>query len=65
MEAECAQYEFLDYHVEAVIGKPPEMIRQKARSADLVVIGIPASIKTDRLKLVYDQIDDVLLNITK
>ncbi|MCZ6676928.1 MAG: universal stress protein [Candidatus Poribacteria bacterium] len=63
--AECDLYDFLDCHVEAVIGKPTDMICQKAQSADLVVIGIPESIKTDGLKLIYDQIDDVLLNITK
>ncbi len=64
-DAEYAQYGFLDYHVETIIGKPTEMIRQKARSADLVVLGIPESIKTDGLKLVYDQIDEILLKITK
>ena len=64
-EAECAQYDFLDYHIETVIGKPSEMICREARSADLIVIGVPESMKTDGLKLIYNQIDDVLLHITK
>ncbi len=55
----------LDYDVELVIGKPSETIPQKARVADLFVIGISESIKTEGLKLVYDRIDDILLKITK
>lgn len=55
----------LDYDVELAIGKPSETILQKARSADLFVIGISESIKTEGLKLVYDRIDDILLKITK
>lgn len=65
VDEEYAQYGFLDYHVETLIGKPSEKIREKARAADLVVLGIPESIKTNGLKLVYDQIDDILLKITK
>ncbi len=64
-EAECAQYDFLDYHIEAVFGKLAETICQEARSADLAVLGIPESMKTDGLKLIYNQIDNVLLHITK
>ena len=63
--AECDEYDFLDTHVEVVAGRRTEMICQKARSADLVVIGIPESIKTDGIKLTFNQIDDVLLRITK
>jgi nucleotide-binding universal stress UspA family protein len=65
VETEYSQYDFLNYHVEVATGDPEEMICQEARSADLVVIGIPESIKTDGLRLLYDRIDDVLLNITK
>ena len=62
--AECDEFG-LKYDVELVIGKPAEMILEKARTADLFVIGIPESIKTQGLKLVYDQMDDILLKITK
>ena len=61
-EAQFVEYDFLDAHAEAITGKRTEMICQKARSADLVVIGLPKSIKTDGLKLVHDQIDDILFN---
>jgi len=62
--AECDEFG-LKHDVELVLGKPAEMILQKARTADLFVIGISESIKTQGLKLVYDQIDDILLKITK
>ena len=62
--AECDEFG-LDYDVELIIGKPTEMILQKSRAADLFVIGISESIKLQGLKLVYDQIDDILLEITK
>ncbi len=64
-EAQFAEYDFLDAHAEAITGKRTEMICQKARSADLVVIGLPKSIKTDGLKSIHDQIDDILFNLTK
>ena len=64
-ESECALYDFLDYHVEAVAGNPRQMICEKAHSADLVVVGLPEDIKERRLKLIQDQIDDVLLHITR
>ena len=50
-EAECSLYDFLDYHVEAVAGNPRQMICEKARSADLVVVGLPEDIRKRRLKL--------------
>ena len=62
--AECDEFG-LKHDVELVLGKPTEMILQKARTADLFVIGISESIKTQGLKLVYDQMDDILLKITK
>lgn len=64
-EKECALYDFLDYHIEAVAGNPRQMICQKAHSADLVVIGLPEDIKTHGLKLIQSQIDDVLAHITR
>ena len=64
-EAECSLYDFLDYHVEAVAGNPRQMICEKARSADLVVVGLPEDVRKRRLKLIQDQIDDVLLHITR
>lgn len=64
VDAEYGQYDFLNYHVETLIGKRPQMIVQKARSADLTVIGVSESIKMDGLRLIYEEIDDILLNIT-
>ncbi len=64
-EAECALYDFLDYHVEAVAGNPRQMICEKAQSADLVVVGLPEDVKSGRLKYIQNQIDDVLLHITR
>ena len=64
-EKECALYDFLDYHIEAVAGNPRQMICQQAHSADLVVVGLPEEIKTHGLKLIQNQIDDVLAHITK
>lgn len=64
-ETECQQYDFLDYHIEAVAGNPKQMICQKAHSADLVVVGLPEDIKMRGLKLIQTQIDDVLVHITK
>ncbi len=64
-EAECSLYDFLDYHIEAVAGNPRQMICQKAHSADLVVVGLPEDIRMRGLKLIQNQIDDVLLHITK
>ncbi len=64
-EKECALYDFLDYHIEAVAGNPRQMICQKAHSADLVVVGLPEDIKTHGLKLIQSQIDDVLAHITR
>jgi nucleotide-binding universal stress UspA family protein len=65
IESEGAEYDFLDYHVEMVAGRPTETIVQKARTADLVVIGIPESVKRDGRRLIHDRIDDILLRITK
>jgi len=65
VKAEYDQYDFLNYHVDVAYGKPSEMLCQKAHSADLVVIGLPESIKTEGLKQLYSQIDDVLLNISR
>ena len=64
-KAECAQHGFLDCNFDVVIGNPIKMICQEAHSADLVVVGIAESIKTNGLRMVYDHIDDILLHITK
>ena len=41
------------------------MICEKAHSADLVVVGLPEDVKERGLKLIQNQIDDVLLHITR
>lgn len=64
-EAECELYDFLDYHVEAIAGNPRQMICEQARCADLVVVGLPQDLRKRRLQLIQNQIDDVLLHITR
>lgn len=66
-KAQCEEFKEhgLKYSVDSVLGKKVKTICRKARSADLFVIGIPESIKTDGLKLVYTEIDDILLNIKR
>ena len=64
-EKECSLYDFLDYHIDVVAGNPRQMICQEAQSADLVVVGLPEDIKTHGLKLIQNQIDDVVAHITK
>lgn len=64
-KAECAQYGILDCNFNVVIGNLTKTICQEAHSVDLVMMGIAESIKTNGLKMVYDQIDGILSNITK
>ena len=64
-ESALAEYEFLSAHVDTIIGDPVENLCEKAHAADLVVVGIPESIKTDGLRFIHDSIDDVLSDITK
>jgi len=61
---ECEEFG-LKHNVELVLGKPTDMMIQKARTADLFVIGISESVKTQGFRLVYNQMDDILLKITK
>ena len=62
---ECALYDFLDYHVETLTGNPQQLLCQKARTADLVVVGFPEKTETQELKLIQNHIDHILANITK
>ena len=64
-ESTLAEFEFLSAHVDTVIGDPVDKLCEKAHAADLVVIGIPESIKTDGLRLIHDRIDDLLFSIAK
>lgn len=66
-EAKCGEFKEhgLKYTVEAAFGKRVKTICEKARIADLVVMGIPESIKTDGLKLVYSEIDDILRQVKR
>ena len=60
-----AQFDFLSSEVDTIIGNPVDNLCDKAHAADLVVVGIPESIRVDGIRLVHDQIDDVLSRITK
>lgn len=66
-EAKCEEFKEhgLKYSVESAYGKVPKIICEKTRTADLFVIGIPESIKTDGFKLVYNKIDSILLKINR
>lgn len=66
-EAKCEEFKEhgLKYSVESALGKRVKTVCKKARVADLLVMGIPESIKTDGLKLVYTKIDDILLSIKR
>jgi len=66
-EAKCEEFKEhgLKYSIESAFGKRVKTICEKARIADLLVMGISESIKTDGLKLIYTEIDDILLNIKR
>ncbi len=64
-ESALAEFEFLSAHVDTIIGDPVRNLCEKAHAADLVVVGIPESIKTNGLRLIHDRIDDILSRITK
>lgn len=64
-ESTLAEFEFLSAHVDTIIGDPVRNLCEKAHAADLVVVGIPESIKTNGLRLIHDRIDDILSRITK
>lgn len=64
-ESALADFEFLSAHVDTIIGDPVRNLCEKAHAADLVVVGIPESIKTNGLRLIHDRIDDILSRITK
>ena len=65
MESTLAEFEFLSAHVDTITGDPVKNLCEEAHTADLVVIGIPESIKTSGLRLIHDSIDDILAHITK
>lgn len=64
-ESALAELEFLSAHVDTIAGNPVRNLCEKAHAADLVVVGIPESIKTQGLRLIHDNIDDILSRITK
>ena len=64
-ELTLAEFEFLSAHVDTITGNPVRNLCEKAHAADLVVVGIPESIKTRGLRLIHDSIDDILSRITK
>jgi nucleotide-binding universal stress UspA family protein len=64
-ELALAEFKFLSAHVDTITGNPVRNLCEKAHTADLVVVGIPESIKTKGLRLIHDSIDDILSHITK
>ena len=64
-ESTLAELEFLSAEVDIVTGNPVKNLCEKAHTADLVVVGIPESIKTAGLRFIHDTIDDILHDITK
>ena len=64
-ESVLAEFEFLSAHVDTITGDPVRNLCEKAHTADLVVVGIPESVKTSGLRLIHDSIDDILAHITK
>jgi nucleotide-binding universal stress UspA family protein len=62
--AACAKYQ-LEPDIRVVSGRSPQDICERARTVDILLLGIPESIKTDGLKLVYDRLDSILLRIVK
>lgn len=62
--AACAKYQ-LEPDIRVVSGQSPQDVCERARTVDVLLLGIPESIKTDGLKLVYDRLDSILLRIMK
>ena len=62
--AACAKYQ-LEPDIRIVSGRSPQDICDRSRTVDVLLLGIPESIKTDGLKLVYDRLDSILLRIMK
>ncbi len=65
IDSALAEFEFLSAHVDTITGNPVRNLCEKAHTADLVVVGIPESIKRQGLRLIHDRIDDILSHITK
>ena len=64
-ESTLAELEFLSAHVDIITGNPVRNLCEKAHAADLVVVGIPESIRTNGFRFIHDTIDDILSQITK
>ena len=64
-ESTLAELEFLSAHVDTITGNPVRNLCEKAHAADLVVVGIPESIRTNGFRFIHDTIDDILSQITK
>jgi nucleotide-binding universal stress UspA family protein len=62
--AACAKYQ-VEPDIRVVSGRSPQNVCERARTVDMLLLGIPESIKTDGLKLVYDRLDSILLRIMK
>ena len=60
----CAKYQ-LEPDIRVVAGRTPQKVCERARTADLLVIGIPETVKIEGLKLVYYRLDSILLKINK
>jgi len=55
----------LEPDIRIVANRTPQRVCARARTADLLVLGVPEAIKTDGLKLVYYRLDSILLKINK
>ena len=64
-ESVLAELEFLSAEVDTITGDSVRNLCEKAHAADLVVVGIPESIRRSGLRLIHDRIDDILSRITK
>lgn len=60
----CVQHQ-IEPDIRVVASRTPRKICERARTADLLVLGIPESVKVDGLKLVYYRLDAILLKINK
>jgi len=60
----CAKYQ-IEPDIRVVASRTPQRVCERARTADLLVLGIPESVKIDGLKLVYYRLDTILLKINK
>ena len=60
----CAKYQ-IEPDIRVVASRTPQKVCERTRTSDLLVLGIPESVKTDGLKLVYYRLDTILLKVNK